>query len=221
MILSLCAASQTTLSVPSNPRATLIWRTISIVEGEEGVVDLSDGVLGRGRVFRPYVRPSESFVAASSSCSLLSVLMRLFGRSSGVEHAKARFLVSSALPFSSSTVLSSSAAFVHLPSSSPPLIFPLSQLLQGPSRLFAVTRCAIASSTPRTWSRFPCSSPTSQSPPCSCSRHHGLHNLSLLFHYEALSLHPSALLLLFRLLFLLPAVLLPLAFLLLPAFLLS
>jgi hypothetical protein len=129
MILSLCAASQTALSVPSSPGTTLVRRTISIVEGGEGVVDLSNGVNCRGCVFRPIVRLGESSVVVSTSFRSLSLLRRLFERSSGVEHAEARFLVSSAHPFSSPTGLSSSAAFVHHSSFSSPIVSPVSQIL--------------------------------------------------------------------------------------------
>jgi hypothetical protein len=144
MILSLCAASQTALSVPSSPGTTLVWRTISIVEGGEGVVDLNNGVLGRGCVSRPTVRLGESSVVVSTSFRSLSLLRRLFERSSGVEHAEARFLISSAHPFSSTTVLSSSAVFLHLSSSSSPLVSPFSQPLQVPWRLFIVAGCPTA-----------------------------------------------------------------------------
>ena len=120
------AASQTALSVSSNPGTTLVWRIILIVDPGERVEDMSDGVLGRGGVSRP--RSNESSVAASSSLSPRSLLLRLFGRFSRSElsmsssPSKGRFLLSSAPLFSSRLIVSSSLGFVQLSMSPSPFV---------------------------------------------------------------------------------------------------
>jgi len=112
MVPSLCAASQTAFSVFSSPGTTLVWRTISRIEAGEAAVDVGDGgdFSGRGVVSRLNVRSCKSSVAAVSSLSLPSPLLRLFGRSPGVGQSntshvsKGRFLSSSGSPFSSSAI---------------------------------------------------------------------------------------------------------------------